>query len=38
MTSYRRNYVDEGTYFFTVNLAERKQKLLIKQVDILREA
>ena len=38
MTNYRRNYVDGGTYFFTVNLADRKQKLLIEQVDILREA
>ncbi len=38
MTNYRRNYVDGGTYFFTVNLAERKQKLLIEQVDILRQA
>ena len=38
MTNYRRNYVDGGTYFFTVNLAERKQKWLIEQVDILREA
>jgi len=28
MTDYRRNYIEGGTYFFTVNLAERKQKLL----------
>ena len=38
MTDYRRNYVDGGTYFFIVNLAERKQKRLIEHVDILREA
>ncbi len=38
MTDYRRNYIKGGTYFFTVNLAERKQKLLIEDVDILREA
>jgi len=38
MTDYRRNYIQGGTYFFTVNLAERKQKRLIEHVDILRKA
>jgi len=35
---YRRADVKGGTYFFTVNLAERKRTLLIDHVDILRDA
>ena len=35
---YRRNYVDGGTYFFTVNLLERDKSLLVDHIDILREA
>ena len=38
MTDYRRYRRDGGTYFFTVNLAERKQKLLTEHIDTLREA
>lgn len=33
---YRRADVAEGTYFFTVNLAERKRTLLVEHVDVLR--
>ena len=33
---YRRAEVAGGTYFFTVNLAERKQTLLLDYVDVLR--
>ena len=33
---YRRADVAGGTYFFTVNLAERKQRLLVTYVDTLR--
>ncbi|MGH8659046.1 MAG: REP-associated tyrosine transposase [Gammaproteobacteria bacterium] len=33
---YRRAEVGGGTYFFTVNLAERKRTLLVDQVDVLR--
>jgi putative transposase len=33
---YRRATVAGGTYFFTVNLAERKRTLLVDHVDILR--
>jgi putative transposase len=33
---YRRADVPGGTYFFTVNLAERKQTLLVDHVDVLR--
>lgn len=35
---YRRANIKGGTYFFTVNLAERKLRLLVEQVDVLREA
>ena len=34
---YRRADVAGGTYFFTVNLADRKRSLLVDQVDLLRE-
>ena len=33
---YRRANVAGGTYFFTVNLAERKRTLLVEHVDVLR--
>jgi len=33
---YRRANVAGGTYFFTVNLAERKRTLLVDHVDLLR--
>ena len=33
---YRRANVAGGTYFFTVNLAERKRTLLVDYVDLLR--
>jgi putative transposase len=35
---YPRADVAGGTYFFTVNLAERKRALLLDHVDVLREA
>ena len=31
MTNYRRNFIVGATYFFTVNLAERKSQLLVQQ-------
>ena len=34
---YRRAWIDGGTYFFTVNLAERRQPLLVDYVDVLRK-
>jgi putative transposase len=34
---YRRADVAGGTYFFTVNLAERKRTLLLDHVEVLRE-
>ena len=33
---YRRANIKGGTYFFTVNLAERKKTLLTDEIDILR--
>jgi putative transposase len=38
MTNYRRNFVPGGCQFFTVNLAERKSRLLTDHVDFLRAA
>jgi len=38
MTDYRRFHVEGGTYFFTVNLAERHRKLLTEHIGTLREA
>ena len=35
---YRRNYTEGSSYFFTVNLAERKRCLLGDHIDALREA
>lgn len=34
---YRRAQVAGGTYFFTVNLAERELTLLVDHVDVLRK-
>ncbi|SOD40242.1 REP-associated tyrosine transposase [Nitrosovibrio sp. Nv4] len=38
MTEYRRNFVKGGSYFFTVALADRSQRLLVDHVDSLRQA
>lgn len=38
MPNYRRMWVPGGTYFFTVNLLERRRTLLIDRVDALRAA
>jgi len=38
MTNYRRYRIDGGSYFFTVNLAERKRSLLTERIDALRDA
>jgi len=38
MPNYRRNRVPGGTYFFTVNLLDRKSQLLVKKIELLREA
>jgi putative transposase len=36
MANYRRNFVAGGTYFFTVNLADRKSRLLTENIGSLR--
>jgi putative transposase len=39
MTEYRRALVPGGTWFFTVNLAERRRnRLLVEKIDLLRAA
>jgi len=38
MVRYRRNRVEGGCYFFTVTLRDRCSDLLVKQIDILRQA
>jgi len=35
MIYYRRNRVPVGTYFFTVNLADRRSALLAREVETL---
>ena len=37
MSNYRRAWVQGGTYFFTVNLLERRRRLLVERVDLLRD-
>jgi putative transposase len=38
MTGYRRNFLAEGCFFFTVNLAERRLSLLTEHIEDLRIA
>jgi putative transposase len=38
MTNYRRNFVPGGSYFFTVNLADRRLHLLTENIGELRAA
>ncbi|MBV8398555.1 MAG: transposase [Acetobacteraceae bacterium] len=38
MPDYRRNRVPGGTFFFTVNLLDRRSDLLVARIDILRDA
>ena len=38
MTNYRRNFVAGGSFFFTVNLADRQSSLLTDHIVLLREA
>jgi hypothetical protein len=38
MPDYRRNRVPGATYFFTVNLRDRRSDLLVTHIDALREA
>ena len=36
MTAYRRNFIPGGCFFFTVNLADRRLRLLTENVETLR--
>ena len=38
MTGYRRNFVAGGSFFFTVNLMERRLGFLPQHIDELRSA
>jgi putative transposase len=38
MTQYRRNFIPGGSFFFTVNLAERRSSLLTEHIGDLRTA
>src|SRR5262245_16476675 len=38
MTSYRRNFVPGGSFFFTLNLEDRRLRLLTEHVGLLRSA
>ena len=38
MSNYRRNRISGGTYFFTINLLERKQSLLVDHINEVRNA
>jgi putative transposase len=38
MTTYRRNFVAGDSYFFTVNLVERRLRLLTDNIELLRTA
>ena len=38
VTAYRRNFVPGGSFFFTVNLADRNSCLLTEKTNLLREA
>jgi putative transposase len=38
MVGYRRNFIPGGTFFFTVTLEDRRSKILVGQVDHLRNA
>jgi putative transposase len=37
MSRYRRFFVEGGTYFFTVTLADRSADLLVRHIDLLRQ-
>ncbi|MCP3477491.1 hypothetical protein NLM33_45870 [Bradyrhizobium sp. CCGUVB1N3] len=38
MTDYRRNFIAGGSFFFTINLAERRLRLSTEHIDKLRIA
>lgn len=38
MPEYRCNRIPGGTYFFTLNLLDRRARLLVEHIDVLRDA
>lgn len=38
VSDYRRNFVPGGSFFFTVNLANRRSRRLVESIDLLRGA
>ncbi len=38
MTEYRRNFLPGASYFYTVNLADRRSQLLVHYIGLLRSA
>ncbi|MCS2151618.1 transposase [Scandinavium goeteborgense] len=38
MSNYRRNYINGGTWFFTVTLRDRHSDLLVREIALLRAA
>ncbi len=38
MPNYRRVFIPGGCYFFTVNLLDRNSRLLVENIDALRDA
>jgi len=38
MVHYRRNFLAGGTFFFTVTLADRRSRVLVENIDLLRRA
>jgi putative transposase len=38
MSNYRRNFIAGGSFFFTVNLNDRRSSLLVEKIDLLRQA
>ena len=38
MPNYRRAFVPGGCWFFTLNLLDRRQRLLVEHIDVLRSA
>jgi REP-associated tyrosine transposase len=38
VTNYRRNFIPGGNYFFTVNLVDRRSRLLTENLGLLRSA
>jgi putative transposase len=38
VVNYRRNFIPGGTYFFTITLQDRKSRLLVDRVHLLKEA